>query len=275
MASLVTDQGIVHYETYGRGRPVLLLHGWLGSWALWRDTIEVLGREFKTYSLDFWGFGSSSPTEENLDFSVNNFVELVHEFMKQLGIQRAPIIGHSMGGTVSLGMAIRYPEQVVKVGVVGSPINGSSLNPLLKASGYSAVARTFFLAPPLVKLFLSVYAHFMANDGRRMSKMIVEDFSKVTVNSYFESIGTLRQTDLRPQLHELAMPTLGIFGRKDIIVSPKQHGVMAQGVPHAQMHFLQNSGHFPMLDEPETFHQALRDFLHENDNGQNSEAGFK
>ena len=81
MSSIVTDQGIVHYETYGRGRPVLLLHGWLGSWALWRDTIEVLGREFKTYSLDFWGFGASNPIEEDLNFSVENFVELVHQFM--------------------------------------------------------------------------------------------------------------------------------------------------------------------------------------------------
>ena len=44
MTSLVTDRGIIHYETYGRGRPVLLLHGWLGSWNLWRETIEFLGK---------------------------------------------------------------------------------------------------------------------------------------------------------------------------------------------------------------------------------------
>jgi pimeloyl-ACP methyl ester carboxylesterase len=262
VASLVTDQGIVHYETYGRGRPVLLLHGWLGSWALWRDTIEVLGREFKTYSLDFWGFGSSSPTGDDMTFSVANFVELVYQFMDRLGIRRAPLLGHSMGGTVSLGVAIKYPERVVKVGVVGSPINGSSLNWLLKASGYQAVARLFFIAPPAVKLFLSGYAYFMANDGRRMSKMITEDFSQVSVNSFFESIGTLRQTDLRPRLGEITMPTLGIYGRKDIIVHPNQHSVLAAGVSHAHIHFFQNSGHFVMLDEPEPFHTAVLDFLH-------------
>lgn len=266
MASLVTDQGIVHYETYGRGRPVLLLHGWLGSWALWRDTIEILGREFKTYSLDFWGFGDSNPIQEGLNFSVENFVELVNQFMDRLGIRRAPLIGHSMGGTVALGVAIRYPERVVKVGVVGSPINGSSLNLILKASGYQAVARFFFISPPLVKLFLRGYSHFMANDGRRMSRMIVEDFSQVSVNSFFESIGTLRQTDLRPRLNEITMPTLGIYGRKDIIVHPKQHQVLQQGVPHAQVHFFHNAGHFPMLDEPEAFHHAVRDFLYNSNN---------
>ncbi len=263
MPSLVTDQGIVHYETYGRGRPVLLLHGWLGSWALWRDTIEVLGREFKTYSLDFWGFGSN-PVEEGFSFSVDNFVEMVYQFMERLGIRRAPLIGHSMGGTVSLGMTIRYPERVVKVGVVGSPIVGSSLNLLLKLSGYQAVARFFFISPPLVKLFLRGYSYFMANDGRKMSRMIAEDFSQVTVNSFFESIGTLRETDLRPRLSEIHVPTLGIYGRKDIIVDPRQHDVLLKGVPSAEGHLFQKSGHFPMLDEPEHFHATLIQFLHNN-----------
>jgi pimeloyl-ACP methyl ester carboxylesterase len=241
---------------------VLLLHGWLGSWALWRDTIEVLGLEFKTYSLDFWGFGKSSPTVDGFTYSVPNFVELVHQFMDSLGIQRAPLIGHSMGGTVSLGTAIKYPERVVKVGVVGSPINGASLNWILKESGYQAVARFFFLAPPAVKLFLRGYAFLMANDGPRMSRMIAEDFSQVTVNSFFQSIGTLRETDLRPNLAEISMPTLGIYGRKDIIVSPNEHKTLAQGVPHARVNFFQNSGHFVMLDEPAHFYETVLDFLH-------------
>ena len=112
MPTLVTEQGIVHYEAYGRGRPVIFLHGWLGSWELWRDSIEALGKEFRTYALDFFGFGDSF--DRNEDFTVSNFVELVSEFMDRLGIPRAPLVGHSMGGTVSLGVASRYPEKVVR-----------------------------------------------------------------------------------------------------------------------------------------------------------------
>lgn len=84
MASLVTEQGIVHYEAYGRGRPVLLLHGWLNSWALWRQTIELLGKEFRMYALDFFGFGDSGTQAE--EFSVNNFVLMVDQFMDRMGI---------------------------------------------------------------------------------------------------------------------------------------------------------------------------------------------
>ncbi|MEP7288881.1 MAG: alpha/beta hydrolase [Chloroflexota bacterium] len=260
MSSFVTDQGIIHYETYGRGRPVLLLHGWLGSWYLWRDTIEVLGKEFRTYALDFWGFGESAGGTNN--YTVDNFVELVYQFMDKLGIVKAPLIGHSMGGTVALSTAMRYPEKVVKVAVVGSPINGTSLNLLLKASGYPAVASIFWVSPRLLKTFLSGYSYFMARDGRSMSQMITRDMSQVTMQSFFQSIGTLRKTDLRPRLGEVHVPTLGIYGKRDIIVDPRQGEVLKKGVPQAEIEYYRDAGHFPMLDTPEQFNQSIRNFLH-------------
>lgn len=259
MATLVTEQGIVHYEAYGRGRPVLLLHGWLGSWALWRQTIELLGKEFRTYALDFWGFGESGSQGE--DFSVNNFVMLVNQFMERLGIVKAPLVGHSMGGTVSLSAAVRYPEKVVKVIVIGSPIQGTSLNPLLKLSGNRGFASIVWTTPSLLRLFLRGYSHFMAKDGAQLGSMIAEDVSKITVDSFFESIGTLRQTDLRPRLNELRMPVLGIYGKHDIIVDPDQSKVLKQYVPHSQIAWFEESGHFPMMDESDRFHQTVRDFL--------------
>jgi pimeloyl-ACP methyl ester carboxylesterase len=241
---------------------VLLLHGWLGSWALWRKTIEILGKDFRTYAIDFWGFGESGGTAgaDNL-FTVDNFVELVHQFMETLGIVKAPLIGHSMGGTVSLSTAIRYPEKVVKVAVVGSPINGSSLNLLLKLSGYPTIASIFWISPPALRLFLRGYSYFMAKDGRNMAQMISRDVSQTTLHSFFQSIGTLRETDLRPRLNEVRAPTLGIYGKSDIIVDPRQKDVLKAGVKHAQIVYYPDAGHFPMLDTPERFNEDIRTFL--------------
>lgn len=259
MATLVTEQGIVHYESYGRGRPVLLLHGWLGSWALWRSSIEILGKEFRTYALDFFGFGESADKADS--FSVDNFVLLVNQFMDRLGIVKAPLIGHSMGGTVSLSTAVRYPQRVVKVIVIGSPIQGTSLNMLLKASGNQGFASLIWTFPNLVRLFIRGYAYFMANDGRAMSRMISDDLSKVTVQSYFESISTLRETDLRESVETLQMPVMGMYGRKDIIVNPNQAKVLQQHVPHSQIDWYKDAGHFIMLDSPDRFHTSVIEFL--------------
>lgn len=260
MPTLVTEQGIVHYETLGRGRPVLLLHGWLGSWALYRRTLEILSKEFKTYALDFFGFGESF--DRGADFSVDNFVASVDQFMDRLGIVKAPLIGHSMGGTVSLAAAVRYPEKVVKVAVIGSPIQGTSLNWLLKLSGYKGVANVIWTSPALLKLFLRGYAYYIAKDGSMLGKMMVEDVSKISVDSFFQSIGTLRQSDIRDDIGHLPMPILGIYGKHDRIVSPKQSQVLQQYAPNSKIAWFPKSGHFPMIDDPDHFHEVIRDFLH-------------
>jgi pimeloyl-ACP methyl ester carboxylesterase len=261
VSSFVTDQGIIHYETYGRGRPVLLLHGWLGSWSLWRQTVEVLGKEFRTYAIDFWGFGESGGSG-NTQFKVDDFVELVYQFMDKLGIVKAPLIGHSMGGTVSLSTAMRYPDKIVKVAVIGSPIVGSSLNIFLKLSGYPQIASLLYLIPFIRTAFIGTIGYLSANDGRKASGMILRDATQVSMQSFFQSIGTLRQTDLRPRLNEVKVPTLGVYGRKDIIVSPNQKDALKAGVKHAQISYYKDAGHFPMLDNPERFNEELRTFLH-------------
>lgn len=268
MPLLVTEPphpGIIHYETYGRGRPVLFLHGWLGSWALWRPTVEALGQEFKTYSIDFWGFGESRGIGDKTDvsaFRVDSFVEMVTQFMDKLGIPKAALVGHSMGGTVTLSTAIQHPEKVVKACCIGSPINGNSLNLLLKLSGIPAFAFIIWRSPPLLRMFLSAYSRFMAKDGKKMSRMITKDVSQITMESFFQSIGTLRETDLTNDLYKLTMPTLGIYGKKDIIVKPNQRELLQKGAPHSLIRYYQDAGHFPMLDTPEVFLKDLKSFLH-------------
>lgn len=269
MPSLVTDHGIIHYETYGRGRPVLLLHGWLGSWSLWRDTIEVLGREFRTYALDFFGFGESGVVgdaagkKRDYAYTVPIYVQMVHQFMERMGIQKAPLIGHSMGGTVSLSTAINYPEQVVKVCVIGSPIDGRSLNLLLKFSGNPRIASVFWVFGGRgLRVFLRGYSYLMARDGRAMARMMDKDVSMISADSFFQSIGTLHRTNLTPDLHRVTVPTLGMYGKRDIIVRPSEHETLKKGVPHAQIEWFPDAGHFIMMDSPERFISTLRTFLH-------------
>lgn len=263
---LVTDQGIVNYQVYGRGRPVILLHGWLGSWVLWRRTIEELSKEFRTYALDFWGFGELG--DRGASFSVENFIDQINEFMDRLGIVKAPLVGHSMGGTVSLGTAIRYPERVVKVVVIGSPIHGSSLSPLLRLAGHKGWIDVAESSPMLfdsfmgfLKFSLRGYSYLLSKDGRTLGDMFQNDLSKLTFRPFFESIATLRQTDLRPRMNELHLPLLGIYGQRDLIVSPKQGEVLREYAPSATVSMWKDAGHFPMLDAPERFHSEIRDFL--------------
>lgn len=259
MPTLVTRQGTVHYEVYGRGQPVIFLHGWLGSWALWRDTIENIGTEFRAYALDFFGFGESK--DRMTDYSVENFIKLVSEFMDRLGIVSAPLVGHSMGGTVALGVASRHPEKVSKVVVIGSPVDGSSLNPFLKLAGYRGIADLTFAMPVVLNSFIYILTHMGTKDGKTVHRMVKEDASKVSVDAFFQSIGTLRKTDLRSQIRDVSVPVLGAYGRRDIIVDPGQSKVLHASIPHSQEAWFENAGHFIMIDEPAAFQQTITQFL--------------
>lgn len=257
MSTITTDQGIVHYEVYGRGQPVILLHGWLGSWYLWQETMKGL-QHYRTYALDFWGFGESGKKRET--YNISDFVSLVEQFMDQLGIERAPIIGHSMGGTVTMSFAIQHPERVTKAGVIGSPVVGDSLAFLLKLAGMKLVAGVVHNALWALNLGIRISRPLVTKD-KRWPEMIAADLSQTTLESFLLSIKSLRYTDLRHDLHKIEVPLLGIYGRKDVIVNPNQHKLVAEYANEPVVVYLPDAGHFPMLDDPETFISVVQDFL--------------
>jgi pimeloyl-ACP methyl ester carboxylesterase len=258
VSSITTDQGILHYEVYGRGKPVILLHGWLGSWGLWQQTMTFLGQYYRTYALDFWGFGESG--KKRSTYAVQDFISLVDQFMEQMGISSAPLVGHSMGGTVSLSMAIQHPERVQKVVVIGSPIDGNSLAPVLKLAGRRLIASTLFMAFPVFRLGMRLASPFICSD-RSFPDMMDRDLSKTTLESFLVSIATLRKTDLRPDLHKINVPVMGMYGAHDNIVHPRQWQPLQQGVTGARIERYRKAGHFIMLDEPQDCMGKIKEFL--------------
>lgn len=220
--------------------------------------MAYLGAFYRTYALDFWGFGESGKKRET--YAVADFVSLVNQFMEQLGIVHAPLVGHSMGGTVSLSVAIQYPERVSKVVVVGSPMVGSSLSPLLKLAGYRPIAFMLFNMMSVFRAGMRLYSPFICKDPR-FPDMMDRDLSRTTVESFLLSIASLRRTDLLPMLSKISVPAMGMYGDKDVIVHPLQWKPMQAGIPHSVIERFPAAGHFPMLEEPTEFSQKLKNFL--------------
>lgn len=267
MSSIVTEQGILHYESIGRGRPIILLHGWINSWDVWRDAMITLGTSgnYRLYALDFWGFGDSAKGSGNgtaPTFRLAGYVEMVRQFMDSLGIQVAPVFGHSMGGTVALQFALSNPTRVKKVAVVGSPILGTAMNPFLKLAGYGAIADMIWRFPAVLHTVMRI---LLAGDSLKVQQMIYRDVQRTTVESFFRSIGDLRDTDLRQELPTLQIPALGIYGAKDNIVSPRNAELLANTVDPSQVVMMEHSRHFPMTDEPDRFMHLMTHFLSESD----------
>ena len=118
-----------------------------------------------------------------------------------------------MGGTVSLSVAIKYPERVSKVVVVGSPIVGSSLAWPLKLAGYRPIAFMLFNMMGLFRGGMQIASPFICRDPR-FPDMMDRDLSRTTVESFLLSIASLRRTDLSPMLDQMQAPAWGCMAIK-------------------------------------------------------------
>jgi pimeloyl-ACP methyl ester carboxylesterase len=220
--------------------------------------MEALSSRYRTYALDFWGFGESDKRRES--YNILDFVALVDQFMERLGIQSAPVIGHSMGGTVALNLALDKPSRVEKVAVVGSPIEGDSLNVFLKLAGYPWIAFLVWNSPSLLRMGIKLFAPWIAANWSEWYQLLMHDLSKMTLESFLWSINSLHHTNLQPRLGKLRQPVLGAYGRGDKIVNPRQADLL-RSIPTARVEILTGSRHFPMLDEPDKFNSIVLSYL--------------
>ncbi len=262
MPSIVTDQGVVHYEVAGSGPPVILIHGWTQAWNTWRSTIETFHSQYRMYAPDLWGFGESDK-DRRQSFRVADFVELIPQFMDALGMARVPIMGHSMGGTTALGVALKHPDRASKVAVVGSPVDGRSLSIFLKLAGQRLVASLMLAGNhALLRLFLRLWSPFVSRQNPGLFyEMTVKNASGFTTESFFASIDSLRRTDLTGALGRIGVPVMGIYGLRDVIVNPNQIALFERHLPGSRTVAVRDAGHFVMWDQPGAFNEAFREFM--------------
>jgi pimeloyl-ACP methyl ester carboxylesterase len=258
MSAILLDAGIVHYEVFGRGKPILLLHGWLGSWRYWMPTMESLSDTFRTYALDFWGFGDTDQPGDR--YSIDDYVRQLSDFLDGLGISSISLVGHSLGGVVALRAALDFPQRVDKLVLVDTPIHGDSLAASVKLAR-NPFSRLVAGPRTMVGLWMRSLKKSSA-DWAQMYDEIVEDTTRLDENAVQESVEHMLTLDLRPDLQKLYTHTLVIHGEKDEFVSPDQtHLFNGETVATAQVVILQGCRHFPFLDEPSKFNRLLKEFL--------------
>ena len=120
MSAITIGGDLIHYEKLGRGRPVILVHGWIGSWRYWIPLMQKLHTQFSVYTLDLVGFGDSSKNEAN--YTIESHVKMLDQFMEQLGIPKAAMVGHGLGAMVLSQFANQHPDRVARALLVSMPL---------------------------------------------------------------------------------------------------------------------------------------------------------
>lgn len=228
----------VRYEVGGEGDPVVLVHGLSGSTRWWDRNVPALARHYRVYLVNLPGFGALRRSGPR--FVLAEATSWLLAWMEAVGLEGAHLVGHSMGGYLSLRLAARRPEAVGKLVLVdpaGVPTHRTMLGhlgPLLLAARYS---RPTFL-PVLVRDALHAGPFTLLRTTR-----------------------DLLAEDVRGDLRRVGAPTLLIWGGRDPLIPPAIGDVMRAGIPDSRLLVIEEAGHNPMFDRPEDFNNALLAFL--------------
>lgn len=120
MSAITLGGDLVHYEVLGRGRPVYLLHGWIGSWRYWVPTMQQLQAKYRVYAIDLFGFGDSGKNENR--YTLDHQVQMLVDFMQDMGQPKTALIGHGLGALVAIEIARRDPERIPRLVLVNPPL---------------------------------------------------------------------------------------------------------------------------------------------------------
>ncbi|GAB4423030.1 MAG: alpha/beta hydrolase [Anaerolineales bacterium] len=241
MSALLLEGQIIHYEVLGRGRPIIFLHGWVGSWRYWISSMQIASTSFRAYALDFWGFGDTARDPQK--YSLNQQADLLNRFLDDLGIAKVAIVGHGLGALVGFTYASRWPTSVDRVMAVSCPLSYEAINTRLRTSP---------AIPDLVNWL-----------GSRTPEAAsaLSDASKVDPQAVTGSINSFQSNGLFGKMRETQIPTLLVYGQNDpAILTPDFNNEYK--LPHMMHRIeLEGVGHFPMLDNPSRFNRLLTDFL--------------
>ncbi len=120
MSAISIGEDLIHYEVLGRGRPVVLLHSWLGSWRYWIPTMQQLKINYKVYAIDLYGYGDS--VKDPNKYSLEHQIKLLEDFVEKMGIPKLALIGHGLGALVGIEYARRHADKVPRMLIANAPL---------------------------------------------------------------------------------------------------------------------------------------------------------
>jgi len=253
----------IHYLEAGSALnpAVILLHGLGGDVSNWAPTIPALSGKYHVYVPDQIGFGKSDKPITN--YRVAMLVEFLDVFCKKLGIQKATLVGNSLGGWTAASFAIAHPEKVDKI-------------VLVCAAGYTPKR---WGGPELTREALAALNPSTTEDFKRLfstifynKAMLTDQFVEMaltnkfkrgdghTINAFIESV--LRGEDfLDGKVKAIKAPTLVLWGKDDGLTPLGMGKAFVEDIPGAQLVVIDQCGHVPQMEKPSEFNAALLKFL--------------
>ena len=256
----------IYYEEHGQGTPILFCHEFAGDYRSWEPQVRFFARRYRAITYSARGYLPSSVPTDDAAYSEEHAVEDASELLRFLGLDKAHIVGLSMGGNLSLKLGLAHPEVCLSLVVAGAGFG--STNPaefradalktagLIEQVGMEQFAETYGRGPSRLR--------FEQKDPNGFAELLLQLKEHSTAGSALtmRNVQGKRKTvyDVADQLPGLEVPTLVISGDEDeLALEPSL--LMKRTIPNSGLLIVPKTGHTVNLEEPALFNQAVLDFV--------------
>jgi pimeloyl-ACP methyl ester carboxylesterase len=249
----------IAYRLIGNGQPVILVHGFGEDGTVWRNQIEFLKDKFKLIVPDLPGSGHSEMVN---DMSMEGMAEILHSIIHEENIDSCPVIGHSMGGYITLALASAYPNHVNAFGLFhSSSFADTDEKKAIRRKGIASI-RQHGAAEFLKTMIPNLFAELSKDEKPELIDeqiALSHNFLPQGLVSYYQAM--IERPDRTDLLRNTAVPVLFIIGKYDTAVPPEDSLKQCHLPEKSYIHLLQKSGHMGMLEEWEVCNHYLEKFL--------------
>lgn len=256
----------IHYQEKGTGVPLLLIHGFSSSTFSWKDIFEQLSNSFRVIAVDLKGHGFSGKPDG--DYTRRAQAALIVQLLDYLSIDKAWLVGNSMGGEIALNVAVLNGHRVAGLILIDS----GGVN----VEGEQSLAPSYMRIPVIGRLLIALALTSDRLVRRGLEKSFFDD-SKVTeerVAAYHRPLKTrggqlaavrarmqANQFPIEQQLNTLTVPTLIIWGAEDVVVPPAAGRKMNGLIAASKLIIIENCGHTPQEERPERVLEEIHKFV--------------
>jgi pimeloyl-ACP methyl ester carboxylesterase len=259
----------VNYVEIGEGEPILFVHGISGCWQNWLENLPHFAANHRAIALDLPGFGASPMPSWEIDMPA--YGRLLGDFCEKLGIERATLVGNSMGGFIAVEAATSNPSRYERLVLVSAAGILNTWNPEARGTVTAWAWKEFgplfarrgreIVSRPRARE--AVFRPFLRYPNRLREDLLLEQIvgGLERADGFGDALQALIRHDIRDRLAAIDIPTLIVWGLSDRVIPVAAAISYHRRIPGSRLEIFERTGHVPQLERPLRFNALLDEFL--------------
>ena len=243
------------YKKIGKGKPLVLVHGYLGGQNMWKFQ-EELKHDYELIMPSLAGYGESSYL--TAPSTIRENAEQVFELLNHLNIDTFYLLGHSMGGMIVQEMAALRPSRVEKLICFGTGSIGVLPNRFETIEESRHKIKTIGIKETRENIAKTWFVDYLKGEGYQLC---LEEGAKATTQAALASLDAWDSWDGRGQLSEISSPTLILWSNKDRSYDLNQQNILNQGIKNSRLEIIKDCAHNSHMEKPILVNNAIKQFL--------------